>query len=106
MIKKLVDLVASNGDDDVIIDYDCRRVKDVHHDSADKEYTYEGWFEIDTEEEENHRKFYKSLSWRKCKDDILNHRLNIRTTETGNRYLIVDGYEIDIDVLLQLPKED
>lgn len=106
LIKRFIDLIGQYGDDDVIIDYDCRRVVGLHHDTADNEYTYCGWFEIETEEEENHRKYYKSLSWRKCKNDELNQHLNIRTTETGGRYLIVDGYEIDIDALLKLPKED
>ncbi len=106
LIKKLVDLISERGDADIIIDYDCRRIKDVHHDTADLEYSYYGWYEIETTEEENHRKYYKSLSWRKCKHDELNQQLNIRTTEAGGRYLIVDGYEIDIDTLVKLPKED
>ena len=106
LIKRLVDLIGQTGDADVIIDYDCRRITGVHHDEADSEYNYYGWMEIETTEEENHRKFYSTLGWRKCKHDELNQRLNIRTSQTGHRYLIVDGYEIDIDTLLKLPKED
>ena len=106
LIKRLVDLIGQNGDADVIIDYDCRRITGVHHDTADLEYDYYGWMEIETTEEENHRKFYETLGWRKCQHEELNQRLNIRTSECGHRYLIVDGYEIDIDTLLKLPKED
>ncbi len=105
LIKKLVDIIGEKGDCDVIIDYDCRRIIGAHHDEADNEYTYEAWVEIDTAEEENHRKYYLSLCWRKCQHEELNQRLNIRTEESGKRYLIVDGYEIDIDALLELPKE-
>lgn len=105
LIKKLVDLIGQYGDADVIIDYDCRRITGVHHDEADLEYDYYGWLEIETTEEENHRKYYRSLCWRKCQHEELNQRLNIRTEEIGKRYLIVDGYEIDIDALLELPKQ-
>lgn len=106
LIKKLVELIGQNGDADVIIDYDCRRITGVHHDTADLEYDYYGWMEIETEEEENHRKFYETLGWRKCSDDMLNQKLNIRTTESVNKFLVVDGYEISIDTLLKLPKEN
>jgi hypothetical protein len=106
LIKKLVELIGEVGDADVIIDYDCRRITGAHHDEADLEYDYYGWIEIETEEEENHRKFYETLGWRKCNDDTLNQKLNIRTTESGNKLLVVDGYEISIDTLLKLPKED
>ncbi len=106
LIKKLVELIARNGDADVIIDYDCRRITGVHHDTADLEYDYYGWIEIETKEEENHRKFYETLGWRKCSNDVLNQKLNIRTTESGDKLLIVDGYEISINTLLKLPKED
>lgn len=53
-----------------------------------------------------HRKFYETLIWRKCQHDELNQSLNIRMSEPGHRYLIVDGYEIEIETLLKLPKED
>ena len=106
LIKKLVELIGQTGDADVIIDYDCRRITGVHHDTADLGYDYYGWFEIETEEEENHRKFYETLGWRKCSDDVLNQKLNIKTTESGENFLIVDGYEISINTLLKLPKEN
>lgn len=64
-------------------------------------------FFVDTLETENvDCKFYKTLGWRKCSDDMLNQKLNIRTTESGDRFLVVDGYEISINTLLKLPKED
>ena len=50
-------------------------------------------------------KFYETLGWRKCRHEELNQRLNIRTSESGHRYLIVDGYEIEIETLLKSPKE-
>lgn len=106
LIKKLIDLVGEHADCDVIIDYDCRRIEDVIFDESGDEFRYDTWFEIKTTEEENHRKFYSTLGWRKCRHEELNQRLNIRTTESGGRFLIVDGYEIDIDTLLKLPKED
>ena len=106
LIKKLVELIGEKGDADVIIDYDCRRITGVHHDTADLEYGYYGWIEIETVEEENHRKFYETLGWRKCSDETLNQKLNIRTTESGEKYLVVDGYEISINTLLKLSKED
>ena len=106
LIKKLVELIGQTGDADIIIDYDCRRITGVHHDTADLEYDYYGWFEIETSEEENHRKFYETLGWRKCSDGVLNQKLNIKTTESGENFLIVDGYEISINTLLKLPKEN
>lgn len=106
LIKKLIDLVGEHADCDVIIDYDCRRIEDVIFDESGDDFRYDAWFEIQTTEEENHRKFYSTLGWRKCRHEELNQQLNIRTTESGGRFLIVDGYEIDIDTLLKLPKED
>lgn len=106
LIKKLTDLVGEHADCDVIIDYDCRRIEDVIFDESGDDFRYDAWFEIQTTEEENHRKFYETLGWRKCSDDTLNQKLNIRTTEAGNKFLVVDGYEISIDTLLKLPKEN
>lgn len=106
LIKRLVELIGKFGDADIIIDYDCRRITGAHHDEADLKYYNYGWIEIETEEDENHRKFYETLCWRKCNNDMLNQKLNIRTTESGNKFLVVDGYEISIDTLLKLPKED
>lgn len=106
LIKKLDELIGQYGDADVIIDYDCRRITGVHYDIADLEYDYHGWIEIETKEEEIHRKFYETLGWRKCSNDVINQKLNIRTTESGDKLLVVGGYEISINTLLKLPKED
>ena len=106
LIKKLVELIGEKGDADIIVDYDCRRITGAHYDTADLEYDYYGWIELETKEEENHRKFYKTLGWRKCSDETLNPKVTIRTAESGDKFLIVDGYEMSINTLLQLPKED
>ena len=106
LIKSLVDLVARNGDSDVIIDYDCRLVTGVGHDESDAEYDVYGWIEIQTKEEENHRRFYETLGWRKCRYGIIDQKPYVRTTDSGSGFLVMDGYEISIDTLLRLPKED
>ena len=46
--------------------------------------------------------------WRRCSEQVqasLDTILNIRTTTSGDAYLIVDGYELKISQLQKLPKE-
>ena len=42
LIKKLIGLVGEHADCDIIIDYDCRRIKDVIFDESGDEDLTEG----------------------------------------------------------------